>query len=455
MSKILLLNFTESDAGIISKAGFAVERGYLGAYQPQEYWAFQTPHPIYEYDVLIYNSADTLELENEFTKQNNLLKEKGSLEALTNFAGTPYLRIYFAGQYNGLPTLLHGGLPFLNLTNAEQNISLFFETTQVGATFAIREMHRLVAGLKGDISAVHQFLSSGDINPFNHFPVLVSRSGQEVAAYGTKRDTAGKAVPKYVVLPNMKNAARASVEILQVVEKVRPQLFPDRNKNSWLDGAEFMLPDELAKEKELQDKTAEILAVEIRLRGEIEELKKENAFIRQLLTATEEPKVQSDQRLSAVVRKSFEFLGFSVQDIDQRTKSAIRKEDFWVSEADFFAITEVTGTSNTNPKVKEFHDILGRIATIYKRQTDLIPEGISNVSGLLVLNYDYERHPDRRPKAYTGEWEHIIESAIEQSIGILSTVELHKIIMAVKKGNLTKEHARLILKKPGRIEYDG
>jgi hypothetical protein len=58
-----------------------------------------------------------------------------------------------------------------------------------------------------------------------------------------------------------------------------------------------------------------------------------------------------------------------------------------------------------------------------------------------------------RPRAYTGDLEHIVEAAKEQDIGLLSTVELHKILMAVKRGTLTKEDARALVKKSGRIEY--
>jgi hypothetical protein len=143
-----------------------------------------------------------------------------------------------------------------------------------------------------------------------------------------------------------------------------------------------------------------------------------------------------------------------VADIDETTKSVIKKEDFWVRDGDFLAITEVTGTIHKNPKVKEFNDILGRIATIYKRKTDLtLPEGV-NVSGLLVLNYDYDTHPSKRPRPYTGDDDHIAQTAFEQGIGILSTVELHKIIVAVKQGLLLKSEARALLKKAGRIELE-
>jgi hypothetical protein len=73
------------------------------------------------------------------------------------------------------------------------------------------------------------------------------------------------------------------------------------------------------------------------------------------------------------------------------------------------------------------------IATLFKRHTDLILPKAVTVSGLLVLKYYTEHHPTKRPKVYTGELEHIVQSTEEHGIGLLSTVEWHKIVVAVKE----------------------
>lgn len=452
MTKILLLNFSAPDAAVLSKAGYDVERGFLGPYEPQKYWPYQILRPIYEYDILVFNSLIASELQKEFVQRKNLLAERGSLQALTNFTGTPTVRISFISEYTGLLSLSHGGTTFVDLSQAEQNVSAFIERDLSRHTFAIAEIHRLIVGLKTDIEKVGYFLEASDCYPFYHFPSIVSRSGQQIAAYGTSYND-GQTIPSYIVLPQLRNTSRALIEILQTLEDVFPVLFPDRTKHTWLAGSEFLLPEERAKQTEIDGKVKEAVAMVESLRAERDELGKQNDFIRQLLIATEDAKVEKPERLSSLVRKALEFLEFTVEDIDEKTKTAIKNEDFWVRDKDFFAITEVTGTTNTNPKVKEFNDILGRITTIYKRKTDLLPDGVTNVSGLLVLNYDCERHPTKRPKAYTGELEHIVETAEEQNIGLLSTVELHKILVAVKDGRLTKQGARSILKKSGRIEY--
>ena len=450
MTKILLLNFTEADAAILVKAGYNVERGFIGVYDPEKYLPFYSPHPIYEYDILAYNSKFEPELLNQFEKPQNLLRVKGCLEAMRNFTGTPLVRISFVGDDAGLPHLLHGGLSFVSLEPAERNVSVFVEARPT-PTFALSEMHELVAGFKRDIVHVGRFVSAHDAFPFYHMAVLRTRNDEQVAAYGTSYESA--TLPRYVVLPQLASNVRALLQILQTVERLWPALFPEHNKTAWLHSDEFLLPDERAKDNEIEGTIAEAVKKIAKLREEREQLTKANSFIRQLLVATEDAKLELSERLSSLVKQALEFLGFSVRDIDQQTKTAIKKEDFWVTDEEYFAITEVTGTTNTNPKVKEFNDILGRITTIYKRKTDLIPEGVTEVRGLLVLNFDCDRPPKKRPRAYAGELEHIVEAATEQNIGLLSTVELHKILVAVKEGKLTKEKARTLLKKPGRIEF--
>jgi len=450
--RIILLNFPPKAAELLTKEGFNVERGYLGPYEAKNRLQFQTPHPLYEYDVLIYNSHYHADLVKEFSSPMNLFDQKGSLEALTSFAGPPHLRIAFIGDPNGAKALVHAGLEFVSLVDAEQSVSSFVEAATV-QTFAIPELHDVLVGLRSQIKNVGQFyIEDRDHYPFNAFPVLCSRNGQRVIGYGTTYDS--QTIPSYVILPELRDQTQAVIKILRCVDEVWPALFPDRNTRSWLDEDEFLLPEERQIQKEIKETIKQATRVIETKRAEQEKIASENAFVKRLLYATENSKEEPGNRLSGVVKKALEYLGFSVEDIDQKTKSAIKKEDFWVSEADFLAITEVTGTVNKNPKTKEWNDILARMTTLSNRKTDLELPKDKIIRGLLVLNYDIDNHPEKRPRVYTAEDEYIVETAIEQGIGLLSTVELHKIIVAVKEGHLTKEEARKIIRKPGRIEYD-
>lgn len=448
--RVILLNFTLKEAQIVAKAGYNVERGIVGTPDHElTYCPFQSPHPLYEYDVLFYNTDFSSELSAELTDPKNLIDERGSFSALKESKSPPQVRVSFIGKPNGMQNLVLGGLGFAALLDADPNVSSLLEIEPLGL-FKSEKLHRLIAGFKSQTSGIGQFFEVRD-GPFYHFAVLTSRSRSQVAGYGTIYD--GRVVPKYVILPQLRNIPQATIQLLGCFESVVPGLFPDRSRRDWLQSDEYLLPDEKKIHQEINEIITIAVAATDTARKKLDEASRESRFIRDLLVATEDNKVAPEMRLSGIVKRALEFVEFEVRDIDAVTKNAIKKEDFWVIDGDFLAITEVTGTVNKNPEIKEFNDILGRLATIFKRQTDLsLPSG-ANVSGLLVLNFDIDTLPAKRPRAYSSDDEHIIETAAEQGIGILSTVELHRIVVAVKEGSLSKEEGRAILKRPGRIEY--
>jgi hypothetical protein len=362
------------------------------------------------------------------------------------------VRVSFIGEPNGASNLIHGGASFIKLIDAEQNVSSF--QTCPKAQFSINEVHDLLSQFKNEVQSVKQFfVVPKEPSDFYHNAVLLSRSGEQVAGYGTTY-TDGHTVLRYIILPQLKNIPRAVVQILQCLESKLPQLFPDKIRRDWLNADEFLLPEEKTIEMEIQKKISETKKSVDEMKKKKEDIAKKNSFVRGLLVAKEDDGTDSEMRLSRVVKRALEFLEFEVVDIDEKTKSIIKKEDFWVIDGKYLAITEVSGTANKNPKVKEFNDILARVATIYKRKGDLVLPTAESVTGLLILNYDIDTHPAKRPKLYTGEDNHIVETAIEQGIGLLSTVELHKVIMAVIGGSLSKQEARDIVRRPGRIEFD-
>ena len=449
--RIILLNFTALDAETIAKAGYNVERGFAGVgNDATPYLPYATPHPLYEYDILFYNSEVTEELEQEFSDPRNGLADPGFARTMSSFETPPRVRVSFIGEETGFGDLVHGGAPFVKLIDADENVSALREVED--PTWKIPELHQTLTNMKGHVSSVGKFFKPQQHRPIWNVPVLATRNHQLVMGYGVTYEE--RTTPNYIILPQMKNTAQAVVQILRCLEDLVPDLFPDRRRTDWLDGEEFLLPEETAIKSAIEQKVAETRMFIETKQKEANSLAETNAFVRALLTAKEDPDVPPQQRLSGVVKAALEYLDFKVEDIDEKTKRAIRKEDFWVIDGKFLAITEVTGTGNKNPKVKEFHDILGRMMTLYKRQSDLVLPAGMDIAGLLVLNYDVETYPSKRPRAYVGVDAHISETAVEHNIGILSTVELHKIVMAVKKGTLIKDAARELLKKPGRIEYD-
>jgi hypothetical protein len=453
--RILLVNFTEKDSGVFVKAGFNVELGYIGQSKPGEaldYLPYFFPHPLFEYDVYIYNSVvPTKEMERLFPKPKDFRQDSKPFEPLRKFDNYPLLRISLIGGRSGFSNLVLGGCPDIDLRDAHEGLSDLV-TIDEKRTFSLPDLEKTIRELKRKISyPIGQYLVRDERNgyPFYHLPVIVNRNGDEIASYGVLYS--GKTVPVYVILPQLKDNVAGVLSILEDVSKLTPELFPDKKTSQWLGSSEFAFVEELAIDNEIEKQIENVTAFISSKRSEKEEIGKAMGFIRKILTATESPSQAEDQPLSIVVKRALEFLEFTVEDIDAKIRSAIRKEDFWVRDGEFLAITEVTGTRSKNPKTKEYNDLLGRMSTIFKRR-DLVPDA-KNISGLLIVNYDIDTHPFKRPRLYTGDAEEIVGAAIEQSIGLLSTVELYKILIAAKEGLITKDDARKYIKKYGRIEY--
>src|SRR5262245_13987219 len=149
MARILLLNFTAREAQTIANAGYSADRGLLAKCEGKESWPFEVPHPLYEYDIFFYNSTIPAEVTKEFTNPSNLFDQPGSLNALENLNGTPRVRVSFVGAQTGLGRLFHGGVPFLDLEKAEENVSVFVKTD--GGPFTIGKIHACIQGLASQI----------------------------------------------------------------------------------------------------------------------------------------------------------------------------------------------------------------------------------------------------------------------------------------------------------------
>ena len=130
-------------------------------------------------------------------------------------------------------------------------------------------------------------------------------------------------------------------------------------------------------------------------------------FIRDLLTTTNSSPNPED-RLSNKVSRVLEFLGFKVTDLDAQIGDDIRKEEFWVQDGDFLAITKVIDAKETRPLYQEYSDLQARMTTVF-------------------------RHRERVPDS-------------EKRIGLLSTVELYRIAIAVKDGRLSATDGRALIK---------
>ncbi len=450
--RILLVNFIDSDAALLRAAGFNVELGYIGAREKRssgDVVPYIFPRPLYEYEVYVFNSKLPSE-ENVVAlgTPRNLLEDTRTLQMLIDLGRYRMVRIGFIGALPSFERLVCLGLPEVELVEAHEGVS-DLKTITEDRPFCIPALDAAIARMeKQFIAPIGQYVVwRKDPYPIYHLPVVVNRNGDEVAAYGALYGQ--RSIPIYIILPQLRNSARAVLSLLEVLVDLRADLFPDVKSRGWYESDEFVFREERQIVKEISERITETKAYIESKQEERQNIIERFRFIKEILVASEDA-AEADHKLSVNVRKVLEFLGFTVIDMDAKVRNAIKKEDFWVKDENFLAITEVSGTRNKNPKITEYNGIAGRMTTIFKRQ-ELRPEG-KNITGLLILNYDTDTHPMKRPRLYTGELEEIAEGAKESEIGLLSTVELYKIAIAVKEGRMSKKDARAAIKQAGRIE---
>lgn len=121
--------------------------------------------------------------------------ESGGFHAFRDFQTPPQVRISFIGSPNGANILIHGGVGFISLTNAEQNVSSFVETASDGA-FTIEKLHNLIAGVAGQVESVGRFYSiakqpgGSGIYPREYLALLAGRTRENFEVWVISSGTA-------------------------------------------------------------------------------------------------------------------------------------------------------------------------------------------------------------------------------------------------------------------------
>jgi hypothetical protein len=449
------VNFPKEDAERLAKAAYTVDRGYLNRLE-QDKLAYYFPRPLYEYDVYVSDSCLLKDVSEFPVRMGSPQDIEKDLASVLNIGVPPRFRLAFTG-YNSA-SLAYSGVPFLTISDGHENISRWQinKITQQGDSVAslydCLPLGSAIEGLAGQITAPIQYIRWGDYQvPYLVARgIILNRNGDIVAGYGIRFDADSRVVtPLYAVLPQVKDKAAAVLRILEVLAEVEPQWFQDRGySQAWLESPEFAFSEELAIDAKITSVRKKASDIEQDLQADRLEIANRFGFLREILIATEGSAVPAD-RLSSKVRQALEFLGFTVSDIDPQI---VGREDFWVRDRDFFALTEITVTKAKSPKYKEYADLLARMTTVLRRR-GLVPDS-EKLSGLLIVNHDIVNHPFKRPRIYSGEGEEIVTAAKEHRIGLLSTVELYRIAIAVKNGVMSPEDGRARIARYGRIEFE-
>jgi len=475
LPKILLLNFGYRDHKALLDKGYNVEWGFTRteAYGPDDSPSVSHFYPSspYEYDIVIFNSnenaAQQLEqgwfrttIQSDFQDVTTLSEgreEKGFVLAFVGSGDEPVECLQYAGL----------GKVGLHAVDPRDTMYFLQEPAEHQQLYAILEKYfeSISRPIRREI-----YIAGRKTVPWcRRTTLLTNRKDQSLAAFletwqpttlsnGALASIGGfvgsVAVPKSVpakliaiILPQFESNIRVAVEILKYLEIARPDLFPEDEEYKWLLREEYKFDETQDIENKARQRQGAFEQEMEKLEDEKRQTYESLKYLHQTLIADDSDEFEEDEQLTPSVKKALEEIGFQVELVDQQLKKVgkrKKREDLLVREGDFVARAECKGTENQNASETYFGQA--------EKHLRLGPSEVNGkkVTGLLIVNHDRKREASRRDPPYCDEdGERLI--ATHDDLGLLWTVELYKIALAVRKGELPADEARRLIKEPGRI----
>ena len=434
--KILMINFTEKDISRLSGIKSSIERGFMGPeVKAEDKIRFYFPSPSYEYDIVIYNSKRIPYEKTPFPNTIDPTTEAGKIElkGLTRSK----LTVCLIGHevFNSLEWVgLHG---IYIVPAHDKDSTLTFKRER---DYTIGPLEDIIRAHKGNIVKVTQYFESTYRHPITHHPLIWNLNGNQIAGYGTVYNDRTTLI--YVVLPQFRDNMQVLIDLLPALIDLRPELFPDIKRLNWLDDDEFIADEVKRIEQEISNEMTKITAYIKSKEDEKGRIEESNKFIRQILVADDEH-FEGDDRLKPCVLKILKSLGFVVIDQDAELGAGKKGEDLLVSDPldDYTALVEIKGTDKQNVPESFYSQTLKHLHKANK----------PNLRGLLVINHDRSIHPHKRQLIYKDSPELFQEPSY---IGVLPTVELYKIFVATRRGIVSAEKARSIIKSDNLIIFN-
>lgn len=250
-----------------------------------------------------------------------------------------------------------------------------------------------------------------------------------------------------------KNIEVVRFMLRQTLPAMLPNLF-EENPFAWVESPDYYFPALTSLFQAIQDETQRHRETILRLRNQVEELKKsEQEPYSRLLTS-------QGELLKQAVAHAFKYLEWPlVIDVDEYWKRVIRikEEDLWlIDDGSGQTVEEKIRTSplylvviRSGPGSAPDHDLVLLQKFKARRMQEF---DNTKMKALLVGNYYFRQEARTRPIPFTPEQ---VEEAVADGNGLLTTVELFFAIKAEKEKKISREVIlRTIREKTGLITFD-
>lgn len=442
MEKVLLLNFTEKEAERLSEAtGLEVHRGFLDtkpgvvakgrSAAPQ----FYAPNSFYEYAAIFMNLDEDKAIKDEFSNRSRLWTERDMHNLVSFWRLKDGWLVAFIGNcgYDDLHII---GMP-AKVTQAEDTDTacVFHRFSNYDGT----DFRRSVAVLSKKVKMpASKYLHFSDAIVDKDEPclreVFFNKNGDVIGAYMDNMHRYSDVdQPTCMLLPQFKN----NIEVIEglINEKAKiSNLFHALRVNSWQE-ADNLLPTSVKAYEQQKGALAMKFDASLRALNAAQEAERQKYSHLTGLVAN-----QGDELVADVEWALRDVLRLGVTNSDALMRSRVRKEDLVITLGMKTLLAEVKGTESQNPSPAYVSQLLTHAAL--NKKPDKVIDGC-----MLIVNYNLQQDPSKRPLAYSGELEGLLAD-----ITFLDTRVLHALILLVIEGDLTAEEAIGALDKLGRVQ---
>ncbi|PIQ81471.1 MAG: hypothetical protein COZ34_03855 [Candidatus Pacebacteria bacterium CG_4_10_14_3_um_filter_34_15] len=442
-TRILLINFSDTDQRKIQELGVDVDLGYVSDRQnlinpdgkTEETASFYSPLAIYEYKAVFIKLSKKA---NKTKEQTKLIEEKEKVNFIKYwYDSIGVLTIFIEDcSFDSLDVF---GIPQIDLTSSNGNDKTVFFPLQVkDRPFRniLSELESLVAIPPQKYLKIKSDESKGTGKNWTIFSAYRNRNEDEVGAYlnwGYSFSDADS--PGFLVLPGFKDYKTVITKLLKTFAQIEPKYFSEISDREWIKDDEYF-PKKISQiEEQIKQVEAEADDKIQKLREEKTKLKQDYGFLLDLLTES------GDKLKQSVITTLTQVFQINVEDMDKNKKNNF-KEDILIK--DLFpepVLTEIKGTKKSYPS---FVYVTQVFSNLLKGKNEF-----PNALGGLILNHDRERNPNERSDAYTNSDE---QDQLNEIL-FIDTRCLFELAKAVIDYSMPISKAKDILRKKGRISF--
>ncbi|HVO85367.1 MAG TPA: hypothetical protein VMU60_13155 [Syntrophobacteria bacterium] len=436
-SKILLVNFEETDADRLQKLGLEVDRGhYSNAVEFQKTGTLSTekiysflPDSIEKYKIIVVNLNYSTVVETEFRQKRQIL-DKAFRTDFNKYWNDVGIVIVFYGDYNydGLSTLGIFHVRFAECTRESTQLHCLVNEGTPFRKALIELRTQFLPGVKA--IALRENAISGQNWEIRR--IYEDSKNSLSGCYYSKTTNPQEDFPRFILLPQAKDAVAVVERLLREIVKIYPGHLPELEAPTWKEDGSYC-------PKQLLEYDRKLLEYKKKLEEVIKELAKRKTEARQdfetLKSILHVVDAELRTKVIAILRRLW---SFDIVEMNQNEHKELHN-DILIEHGPRRILACIHGTRTPNPSPK-------LITQVWQH---LHHSGFGKgVEPALIVNHDADSDPKSRTAAYAQGYEELLDGII-----FIDTRALFNLTVGVIDQLVTLDEAKEILLRKGRVGF--